>query len=158
MQVDGLRGAVTFDPFDAAISADSATRAAMNERVLWEDDSVVVIVAQPPIPRDALVVPRREMMFPTDASESLLKQMALVAAATSDAFVATAGKRCDTALVSNIFVNAPASIGVKHLHVHVQPPAAIEIKNEGDFYSRMSLELKAALSRRSSAKDAIRSD
>jgi hypothetical protein len=80
-QVERLRSRVMFDPFDSVIVGDSAARARLNERVLWEDDSVIVIFAKPPIPRDALIVPKREMMFPTDASESVLISLATVAAA-----------------------------------------------------------------------------
>src|SRR5881392_2861098 len=111
------RGQVTFDPFDAVIRGDSATRARLNERVLWADDSVIVIVAKPAMPRDALVVPKREMMFPVDAGQAMLERLARVAAATSDAFISTTGKQCDASLASRIWVNPPGAIGVRHLHV-----------------------------------------
>jgi hypothetical protein len=71
--------------------------------------------------------------------------MARVAAARSDAFVQTAGKSCDASLVSSIFVNGPTGIGVKHLHIHVKPPAGIVIRDEEDFYSHMSRDLAGAL-------------
>jgi len=140
------RNRVSFDPFDSVIVGDAATRARLNEGVLWEDDSVIVIVAKPPLPRDALVVPKREMMFPVDASPWLMDKLSRVAAATSDAFIATAGRACSRALVSKISINPPDIIRVRHLHVHVQPPDSIAITGENEFYARMSQRLREALS------------
>jgi diadenosine tetraphosphate (Ap4A) HIT family hydrolase len=144
-RVDVFRSRVTFDPFDAVIAADSATRTRKGERVLWEDDSLMVIVAKPAMPRDALVIPKLELMFPGDASEWLIGRLARAAAATSDAFMRTSGKECDSAYASRIFVNPPDAIGVRHLHVHVQPPPTIAIRDEHDFYDRMRRHLAEAL-------------
>jgi len=144
--LESYRSRVTFDPFDSVIVGDAATRARLKERVLWEDDSVIVIVAKPALPRDALVIPKREMMFPVDASEALLARLARVAGATSDAFIQTAGLQCKSAFTSSISISPPGSIGVRHLHVHVQPPDSIVIENEQDFYNRMSRNLNQILS------------
>jgi len=143
---EARRGSITFDPFDAVIGGDRATRKRLGERVLWEDDSVIVIVAKPAFPRDVLAIPKREMMFPFDASEGLLKRLATVAAATSDAFIQSANKHCDASLVSSISISRPTELGVKHLHVHVQPPPSILVQDEQKFYSRMSQHLGEILS------------
>src|SRR4051794_15413175 len=55
-EVNSYRGRVKFDPFDAMIASDSGTRARLGERVLWKNDSVIVIVAKPSTPREALIV------------------------------------------------------------------------------------------------------
>jgi hypothetical protein len=98
------------------------------------------------MPRDALVLAKREMMFPSDASEALLGRMARVAAATSDAFIEATEKPWTSQFVANVFVNRPVVIGVRHLHVHVQPPPEIVIQDEAVFYSRMSRALGEAMS------------
>jgi diadenosine tetraphosphate (Ap4A) HIT family hydrolase len=149
--VEQHRDSVTFDPFDAPIAAGGAIGMRGTERILWEDDSVIVIVAKPATPRDALVIPKREMMFPTDAGPALLQRLALVAAATSDAFIQAAGMQCHDTLVATISIGRPGGLMVRHLHVHVQPPAAIAFHDEATFYSRMSQHLAQRLSKRNGA-------
>lgn len=106
------RSTVSFDPFDAVINGDSATRATRHERVLWEDDSVIVIVAKRSSPHDVLVIPKREMMFPVDASADLLSRLATVAVAVSGAFIESGGKQCDNSVTSTIEIRSPSGIGV----------------------------------------------
>jgi hypothetical protein len=46
-----------------------------------------------------------------------------------------------------MWINPPEAIGIRHLHVHVQPPAAIVIQNEQEFYMLMTRHLADRLSK-----------
>jgi diadenosine tetraphosphate (Ap4A) HIT family hydrolase len=150
VRLDSLRGDIRYDPFDAVIAGDSTAR--LGERVLWEDDSVIVIVAKHSTLHDVLVLPKREMMFPVDASEALLARMSRAAAAVSDAFLEVAGKRCDPSLRSVIEISPPGRIGVKHLHVHVRPPATLTFPTDDALYR----DLRVVLLKRLQGTDATR--
>jgi len=140
-----VRGTITFDPFDQVIKASEAQRARMDEHVLWENKDILVLLAKPLSSHEALVIPTQEMMFLIDAPEGLVKQLATVAAATSDAFMRAAGTKCDQAYSSRIYVSPPEGLTVRHLHVHVQRSPALGVQEDGGFYSNASKQLKAIL-------------
>lgn len=89
-----------------------------NEIVLWENQSVMVVVDTfAPSPK-ALVVPKDPVSLPTDLSKPQLDELALVAAHVSDAFMRAMGTP-----PAGIWINPPQHLTVKQLHVHVLPDA-----------------------------------
>jgi len=104
------------DPFTPIAQHDPVARA--KEKVLWENPRLMVIVDLfAPCPK-ALVVPKKQVTFPVEADQALLKELAQVAAHVSDAFSATTG-----APPSGIWINPPQHLMVRQLHVHVLPQA-----------------------------------
>lgn len=102
------------DPFTPVAQNNAQARA--KETILWESQTVLVLVdAFAPHPK-ALVVPKRQMAFPVDATKAELDEMARVAKGVSDAFNRTA--RCGD---SEIWINPPQDITVRQLHIHVSP-------------------------------------
>jgi diadenosine tetraphosphate (Ap4A) HIT family hydrolase len=77
-------------------------REARGERVLWEDERVFVLVDYPKSNPRALVIPKSKAMFPTDVTSKLLDHLAMVAAATSDAFAAAVGKHYGQGFLTSI--------------------------------------------------------
>lgn len=105
------------DPFTPIAMNDPAARA--KEKVLWENPRLMVIVDLfAPCPK-ALVVPKKQVMFPVEADANLLKELAQVAAHVSDAFSKALGTP-----PAGIWINPPQHLMVKQLHVHVLPQAA----------------------------------
>lgn len=104
------------DPFTPIAMNDPVARA--KEKVLWENPRLMVIVDLfAPCPK-ALVVPKKQVMFPVEADQNLLKELAQVAAHVSDAFAKALGTP-----PSGIWINPPQHLMVKQLHVHVLPQA-----------------------------------
>ncbi|MCC7073175.1 MAG: HIT domain-containing protein [Deltaproteobacteria bacterium] len=102
------------DPFTPIAMNDPAARA--KERVLWENPRVMVLVDLfAPCPK-ALVVPKKQMMFPVEADAATLTELARVAAHVSDALSDVTG-----AQPSGIWINPPQHLMVRQLHVHVLP-------------------------------------
>lgn len=102
------------DPFTPIAMNDPAARA--KERVLWENPRVMVLVDLfAPCPK-ALVVPKKQMMFPVEADAATLSELARVAAHVSDALSDVTG-----APPAGIWINAPQHLMVRQLHVHVLP-------------------------------------
>ena len=102
------------DPFTPIAQNDPQARA--KEKVLWENANAMVLVdAFAPSPK-LLVVPKAPVMFPVDAPEGMLHELALIAAHASDAFSAVANTP-----PAGIWINAPQHLTVKQLHVHVMP-------------------------------------
>ena len=117
-----------------------------NERVLWEDDRVFVLVDNRAVRPKALMIPKDTMNYLIDASSSLVRRLAEVAAATSDAFIRAAANECGPGVQSQIFVNPPRGLGVQQLHVHVAPPFPFGGGGvQGDFYLRVETYLAATL-------------
>lgn len=102
------------DPFTPIAMNDPAARA--KERVLWENPRVMVLVDLfAPCPK-ALVVPKKQMMFPVEADAATLTELARVAAHVSDALSDVTG-----APPAGIWINPPQHLMVRQLHVHVLP-------------------------------------
>lgn len=147
--VEGERESVAQlpDPFGPLLKMDEEELARKGERILWRDAQVAVFVDRfSPSPK-LLVVPTKFVMFLTDASEQVVERLARVAAASSDALLRASDRACDTDDPSRIYVNPPRRLGVKRLHVHVQPTEPI--RHDGDanaFYARVAGQLKELLS------------
>jgi diadenosine tetraphosphate (Ap4A) HIT family hydrolase len=107
------------DPFRGIAAGDP--RALEGERVLWQTKDLMVLVDVFAEKRGSgpkvLVVPKRPMMFPTEAPAGLLQTLARVAAATGDA-LAQAGRSSQKV---DVWINPPQALTVRQLHVHVQP-------------------------------------
>ncbi len=102
------------DPFTPIAMNDPAARA--KESVLWESSRVMVLVDLfAPCPK-ALVVPKKQLMFPVEADAATLTELARVAAHVSDALSDVTG-----APPSGIWINPPQHLMVRQLHVHVLP-------------------------------------
>lgn len=102
------------DPFLPIVAEDPAARA--KEIMLWESPSLMVLVDRfMPTPQ-VLVVPKRPMSFPTQASPAELAEMAKVAKAVSDAFSQVSGTP-----PAETWINPPQHLSVTRLHVHVAP-------------------------------------
>ncbi|MBI1947618.1 MAG: HIT domain-containing protein [Deltaproteobacteria bacterium] len=102
------------DPFTPIAMNDPVARA--KERVLWENPRVMVLVDLfAPCPK-ALVVPKKQMMFPVEADAATLAELARIAAHVSDAL-----SDVTHAPPSGIWINPPQHLMVRQLHVHVLP-------------------------------------
>ena len=102
------------DPFTPLALNDPQARA--KDRVLWENQQVMVIVDSfAPSPK-ALVIPKKQAMFPQDLAPGDMDMLANIAAKVSDAFgvVADSGP-------ADIWVNPPQRLTIKQLHTHVLP-------------------------------------
>jgi diadenosine tetraphosphate (Ap4A) HIT family hydrolase len=133
------------DPLTPLATMDSAQRAFNKERVLWEDNRVMVIVAKGETPLHLLVVPKNTFMFIIDVPQSERDRLALVAAATSDAMMQVAGKKCDGTPPSAIYIHPPALLGVRQLHVHVVPNEPDTTKNLARVYSEVGQRVDSLL-------------
>ena len=84
---------------------------------------------------------KKEINFPIDAPIEFLKRIAEVAAATSDALMWAAGEECSPSEFSRIYVNPPAVISVRRLHVHVKPTEPLQhITNLDEFYALLATQ------------------
>ena len=93
-----------------------------------------------------LVIPKQKMNFISDAPPELRTKLAIVAAATSDAIIAAIGKQCDPCMVSRIEIHQPSNLGVKQLHVHVEPRYDGQISSrKSPFYDKIESFLNEAL-------------
>ena len=93
-----------------------------------------------------LVIPKQRMNFISDASPELRTKLAIVAAATSDAIIAAMGKQCDPCTVSRIEIHQPSKLGVKQLHIHVEPRYEGQLASRKDpFYDKIESFLNEAL-------------
>ena len=129
------------DPFLPIVAGDRAARA--QEVVLWESPSLMVLVDRfTPTPQ-ALVVPKRSISFPTQASRDELAEMARVAQAVSSAFSQLSG-----AAPAEIWINAPQDLSVTRLHVHVAPQLDRASKSP-ELWSKLAEILQASLGDRS---------
>ena len=136
------------DPFTPIAAMTEEERKRKGEKVLWEDDRVMVLVDQFFSTPKPLIIPKEKMMFPTDAQPKLLTHLAMVAATTADALMLAAGRPCRETNFSRIYINPPMIIGVKQLHVHVQPITPLQdFKKADEFYSLMSKYLGERLSK-----------
>jgi diadenosine tetraphosphate (Ap4A) HIT family hydrolase len=138
--VNGERARVSGlpDPFTPIASMDSAHRVAKGEQVLWEDATVMVLVAIPPSPGHVLVIPKTPVMFLSDAPERVRHHLALVAAATSDAMMLAAGSTCAGWLPPRISVSPPSGLIARQLHVHVVPTEPISSNDLEHIYTEAS--------------------
>lgn len=131
------------NPFIRIARMTPAERSAANERVLWEDANVMVLVDRFDTGPKGLVIPKKEnVWFPIDASPELMASLERVATAVSDSFILAAGRNCDPGLHSEIEVHGPQGIGVQQLHIHVRYKAGFpQTGNQDDFYLRASTAL-----------------
>lgn len=102
------------DPFMPIAQNDPQARA--DNRVLWENPRMMVIVDSFAPGAKALVIPKRQASFIKDLAPNELDEMATIAAKVSDAFGAVAGSA-----PASIWVNPPQVITIKQLHTHVLP-------------------------------------
>lgn len=131
------RGARQRDPFAPLVQGAPASRA--EERVLFESPTTLVVVdrfAQAP---KALVIPKRFMTFPTEATGEELRELARVSGAVSRAFSRLSGAEAE------VWINPPQHLTVKRLHVHVAPPRADLLETEA-LWAELSSELHLGLS------------
>ncbi len=102
------------DPFTPLALGDPQARA--KDRVLWENNFLMVIVDSfAPSPK-ALVIPKKQAMFPKDLAPGDMEALAKTAAKVSDAFGKVAGSG-----PADIWVNPPQRLTIKQLHTHVLP-------------------------------------
>lgn len=126
------------DPFMPVARGEPAARA--KEKVLWEDAQVMVLVDTFWSSPKVLVIPKTPCIFPTDASPALMDDMARVCAAVSDAFMEVAGAK-----PARIWINPPAGITVKQLHVHVMPHLPGRVEDGTGMYQKVSQQLAQTL-------------
>lgn len=127
------------DPFTPVARGDVKARA--KERVLYENQSLVVLVdrfAQTP---HILVVPKQRASLPTEIKPAVLDQMGKVAEAVSEAFTALT-----RSAPSQAWVNPPQRLTISQVHMHVEPglpplPKAIEQR----FWAAFEKELQQRL-------------
>jgi diadenosine tetraphosphate (Ap4A) HIT family hydrolase len=120
-------------------------RTKLDETVLWEDSTILVLVDRDPSPK-GLVIPKARACFLVDITPSLRNELALIAAVTSDAFMHAAGRKCSATAISQIYVNPPRSLGVKQLHVHVDPRNPIVVGDRVRFFTNVATEIIRILS------------
>jgi diadenosine tetraphosphate (Ap4A) HIT family hydrolase len=112
------------NPFEPLGPMNEAQRALVNERVLWENGKVMVLVDRFNPPPKVLVVPKAKgVWLPTDADASLVDELANVAAGASDAIQAVVYQRCEAGS-TEIRINGPQETAVQQLHIHVYPTKA----------------------------------
>lgn len=138
------------DPFSELWTMTEALRDKKEERVLWQNDFIGVVVDKIYLRRygkpKPLVIPKQRMNFISDASPELRTKLAIVAAATSDAIIAAMGKQCDPCTVSRIEIHQPSKLGVKQLHIHVEPRYEGQLASRKDpFYDKIESFLNEAL-------------
>lgn len=133
------------DPFSPIAKMSQVERIAAGERVLWEDDAIMVLVDRFSSMLKPLVIPKSKIMFPIDAPPELMQRLAVVAAATSDAMICAADKDCDPKSSSRIYINPPNVIGVRQLHVHVQLLIPAQDLSIDEFYTRVTRFLSEIL-------------
>ena len=127
------------DPFLPLVQGEARS----GETVLWEDATTLVLVDRFGTPPKALVVPKREALFPPDLGEEGIAALAVIARCVMDAFIATVGGS------ARAWINPPAALSVRQLHVHVLGAALGPIP--ADFDRRV----EAALCRTLGAKTTI---
>ena len=108
------------DPLSPLYSMSEAELRARQEYRVWKDTALMVVADRFAI-GELLVVPRDSMAFPSDASDELLAHIARASAKAAEALRAASGKSCPGSAAVRIYVNPPNAIGVRQLHVHVQP-------------------------------------
>jgi diadenosine tetraphosphate (Ap4A) HIT family hydrolase len=125
---------------------DSAQFESAQERRLWMDALIIVVVDKFASSPELLVTPRDTMMFPHKASIALLERLSSVAAAGREALMHAAGRACDSAS-ANIYINPPAGLSVRQLHVHVVPQPPINVSDPRRFYAEVQKVLSTLLQR-----------
>jgi len=133
------------DPFTSLVLLTCEQRLARNEKVVWEDDdNLMAIVDFGDRGSKLLVVPKHEKNFPTDLDETLMPYVNKVAAATCDALMVAAGKQAGTTTPScRMYINPPASLGVRQMHVHVQAQAGVTSPVDNTFLKRTAAHLRS---------------
>lgn len=128
------------DPFMAVVRGDEEALA--KETILWRNDKALVLVDAFAGSPKALVIPVEELLFPLDGDGELLAYLAQVAATVADAFADASGTKTE----SKIWINPPASLTVRQLHVHVQPRLARgDTQANAALFSRVCSYLEANL-------------
>jgi len=129
-RVEGLR-----DPFLPVARGDDAARA--EETVLWEDGEYLVLVDRYGAAPKALVVPKREALFPVDLGEARVARLSEICRHVMEAFNTIAGG------TSRAWINPPSALTVRQLHVHVQGTAPHGVPS--DLNALVQLELARTL-------------
>jgi diadenosine tetraphosphate (Ap4A) HIT family hydrolase len=113
------RVASLVDPFTRLMSS-CTERVARQEKVVWEDD--LLLVDKFDSRRKLLAIPKMRASFLVDLPKNARSRLALVAAAACDALVEASAMQPDQYTAScQIYVNPPLALGVSQLHVHVVP-------------------------------------
>jgi diadenosine tetraphosphate (Ap4A) HIT family hydrolase len=128
------------DPFTPLAARDPAARA--RETVLWENDKVMVVVAKRDASKTkALVVPRVQRNFITDATPAEIAEMERVIAALSAAYQSVAGTS-----PADVMLSTPDNMELARMHVHVDPPDISVSRGElPKFYAAMAQSLARRL-------------
>lgn len=109
------------DPFTPLAGLTCLQRSALNESVVWEDVSTMVIVDIYHSGPKLLVVPKTPGNFPTDFSMQEIERLGQVSAAACDSLVSVDGANVlAPAGMCHIYINPPAGLMLRQLHVHVQ--------------------------------------
>ncbi len=109
------------DPFTKVGRMSPAERTAADERVLWEDETIFVLVDKYRATPSLLVIPKEPVIFPIDAPSDLIKRLGQVAAVTGDAMIFAVGKTCQAVAKAAMYINPPGAVSVRQMHVHVEP-------------------------------------
>lgn len=130
------------DPFAPLVRGDPKARA--KEILLHETPEAMVVADLFARSPKVLVVPKRAVMFPSEASQGLLDHLASLARAASAAF-----QKAGAPAPAEVWVNPPNRLSLPRLHVHVQPhlPPWVEVRpkdnpapttEERQFYSQVA--------------------
>ncbi|MCK5688519.1 HIT domain-containing protein, partial [Myxococcota bacterium] len=112
------------DPFMPLARGDK--RAREKERILFENDAAMVVVDLYSKAPKALVVPKNEMLFPCDGTDFDLQMLSDLAEKTALAFKQSIENNPE----SRVWINPPAALMVRQLHIHIQPSTGIVGPNE----------------------------
>lgn len=134
------------NPFTRLVVMDSTQLDAAQERRLWLDSMVMVIVDKFAPTPELLVTPRDTTMFPDKAGSMLVNQVTRVAAAAAEAML-HADKRSCAASSARIFINPPSGLSVRQLHVHVVPQPPIVVSNPRAYFAEVEKRLRILLQR-----------
>lgn len=128
------------DYFTPVASMSATQRDSARELVVWEDAAVMVLVNKPETLGHLLVIPKAPVNFITDLPPALRRRLAVVAAAAADAMLAAANVAC-TSSPFRIRISPPSGLGVRQLHVHVQPSSAVPVGSRDAFYADVGRRL-----------------
>jgi hypothetical protein len=133
------------DPFTPLAGMSCAERLEKRERVVWEDEAgVMVLVPFGDQGSKLLVVPKVRANFPIDLSEHQLKYVSRIAAATCDAMLVASGKQPAANTPScTTYINPPAGLGVRQMHVHVEAHTGVSASVDDAFLRRAAAHIRS---------------
>jgi hypothetical protein len=132
------------DPFTPLSDLSCEQRLAKNERVVWEDDALMVLVD---ISGSALlVIPKKPKNFPCDLSDRQKAQVDRVAAASCDSLVlAGGGTPGRSGGTCRMYVSPPGAVSVRQMHVHVEANQGTNRGGDAAFFKDVSKRLRNLL-------------